>query len=63
MERSCLVQFVSGAGFGNCVVVSQEATATGTGNSTTSKTSGSCSAKSAAKKAGKMDAATAPAVS
>ncbi|KAF8815105.1 hypothetical protein BYT27DRAFT_7080752 [Phlegmacium glaucopus] len=49
----CLVQFVSGAGFGNCVVVSQ-ATATGTGDSTTSKTSGSCSAKSAAKKAGKM---------
>lgn len=47
----CLVQFISGAGFGNCVVVSQAAT-NGPGNSTTSGTNGSkgaggCSAKGA----------------
>jgi len=48
----CLVQFISGAGFGNCVVVSQAATG-GHGNSTISSANGGngtggCPAKSAA---------------
>jgi len=64
LSNKCLVQFISGAGFGNCVIVSQAAAA-GTGNSTT-KAAGACSAKSRAstKKKGKIDASygtTAPA--
>jgi len=63
----CLVQFISGAGFGNCVVVSQ-GTAADTGDSTgkTTGDSGGCSGKSPAstKHAGRMGSAniaTAPA--
>jgi len=37
--NQCLAQFISGAGFGNCVVISQSA-ATDTGNSTSTTTAG-----------------------